>query len=279
MPPNALMERLAAADLAINATPDQDAAEALLREVLSVGAAATDDDMEAPAISRSRWRVGRRLIPTALPRGRLKRWAAVGTAAVAAAVALLVVGTTGGGPTRAFAGWSATPTTPATGQLAAAEATCQQRFPAYASTPPTLADTRGPFSLLLYGGTTANIVCVTGWSFGGAIGGGTVYPGAIRPGSVTPTVIDPTYGTAGGMTAEGHTFSYVTGQAGADVTSVTLTLDDGSQVEATVASGWYAAWWPGSQGAQQATIATTSGTTTQSLTTGATAATGATATN
>ena len=278
------MERLAAADLAINATPDQDAAEALLREVLSVPAppAATDDELEASALSRSRWRGGRRLAPTALPRGRLTRWAAVGAAAAVAAVALLVVGTTGGGPTRAFAGWSATPTAPATGQLAAAEATCQQRFPAYASAPPTLADTRGPFSLLLYGGTTANIVCVTGWSFGGAIGGGTVYPGAIRPGSVAPTVIDPTYGTAGGMSAGGHTFSYVTGQAGADVTSVTLTLNDGSQVDATVASGWYAAWWPGSQEAQAATITAASGTTTQRLnqsTSGASGDTGPTPTN
>jgi hypothetical protein len=56
-----------------------------------------------------------------------KRWAAVGVAAVAVAVAVLVLGTTGGGPPNAFAGWTASPTTPAGGQLQAARSACGQR--------------------------------------------------------------------------------------------------------------------------------------------------------
>lgn len=34
------------------------------------------------------------------------------------------------------------------------------------------------------------------------------------------------------------------GRVGSDVTAVTLILSDGTQVDATVSDGWYAAWWP-----------------------------------
>ena len=46
---DSLMERLGAADLAINATTDQDAAEALLRQILSSGLAAASATGELAA--------------------------------------------------------------------------------------------------------------------------------------------------------------------------------------------------------------------------------------
>jgi hypothetical protein len=47
------------------------------------------------------------------------------------------------------------------------------------------------------------------------------------------------------------------------VTAVTLTLHDGSNVEATTGNGWFAAWWPSLQGVRSADLTTTKGSTTQ----------------
>src|ERR1700681_3247914 len=107
-----LMERLGAADLAINATADQDTAEALLRQVLSSGpaAASATDGLAAGGGSGSRVMSGRRFgsgpRSTGPPRRHFIRWATVGVAEVAAAIAVLVVGTSGGGPTEALAEWT-----------------------------------------------------------------------------------------------------------------------------------------------------------------------------
>jgi hypothetical protein len=192
-----------------------------------------------------------------------KRWAAAGAAAAAAAVAALVLGTTGGGPPNAFAGWTASPTTPAGGQLQAAESACG-RSPALASLRPTVADTRGPFSMLVYAESGAASVCMTGLPGGSPI----VTEIGPAPTSVGPDAIAPRAGSAT-IRRQGPRprFNTLTGQAGANVTGVTLVLEDGSSVETTVAHGWFAAWWPGSQGVESAAITTASGTATQQLST------------
>jgi hypothetical protein len=64
---------------------------------------------------------------------------------------------------------------------------------------------------------------------------------------------------------EGQTASVLDGQVGADVTAVTLVLDDGTSIQTTVANGWFAAWWPGSHGVRSAEITTASGITTHQL--------------
>ncbi len=192
-----------------------------------------------------------------------KRWAAVAVAAVAAGVAAFVLGTTGGGPPNAFAGWTASPTAPAGGQLQAAESACG-RAPGLASRPPTVADTRGPFAMLVYIENGAASVCLTGLPGGSPI----VTEIGPAPTPVAPDAIEPRAGSAT-IRRQGPRprFNILTGQAGANVTRVTLVLDDGSRVETTVARGWFAAWWPGTQGVQSATITTASGTTTQQLNT------------
>jgi hypothetical protein len=54
----------------------------------------------------------------------------------------------------------------------------------------------------------------------------------------------------------------VDGRTGAGVTAVTIERSDGSSVQATVAGGWYLAWWPGTVAATNAQVATASGTST-----------------
>jgi hypothetical protein len=275
MPPNALMARLAAADLAIDATPDQDAAEALLRNVLSARAAsAADDGLGADVASGGRkW--PRRHFGTVVrangpPRRRLARWAVVGMAAIAAAVSLLVVGTTGGGPSSAFAGWSATPTTTAaSGQVQAAESACQsvpglpQGSPDLASLTPTLVDTRGPFSLLIYTQNGTSTVCLAGLPHSGAA---IFSAGEPYSATIDPTAIEPEWHEAAGALVVGQgPYHLLVGQTGSDVTGVTLTMDDGGTVQTTTANGWFAAWWPGSPGVRAANVTTGSGSTTQQL--------------
>jgi hypothetical protein len=54
-------------------------------------------------------------------------------------------------------------------------------------------------------------------------------------------------------------------QAGAGVTAVVLTLDDGSQVTATVENSWAVAWWPGSHRIVSAQLTTPLGVQTQTI--------------
>jgi hypothetical protein len=60
----------------------------------------------------------------------------------------------------------------------------------------------------------------------------------------------------------GNALTVVDGRTGAGVTAVTIELSDGSSVEATVAGGWYLAWWPGSVAATNAEVTSSSGTST-----------------
>jgi hypothetical protein len=202
------------------------------------------------------------------------RWVTAGAAAVAVAVASLVLGT-GGGPPNAFAGWTALPSTLSRGQLQAAESACGNSARALASRPATVADGRGPFSMLVYGQNRAATVCMTGLPGGTAIvipvGGvpASVNPDAIAPeAGVTHQTLRQRAGSASSTSARSaRDFGVLTGQVGANVRAVTLVLDNGNRIETTVAHGWFAAWWPGTHAVQSAAISTTSGTATQPLNT------------
>jgi len=236
--------------------------ERLLRRILS---------SERISTPRPGWQRSRRR--------RLVLRAASGGAVAATAVAAVLIFTAGSAPSIAFAGWSADPTAPVSGQVQAAESHCR-RNSALASITPTLADTRGPYTLLVYSGS----VCVTGPSLQSPTGEPPVVPfGAFLAASseaerralpsttshapsttsVAPDAIRTT--VAGGANTAATAYSFDVGQVGANVTAVTLVLEDGSRVEATSSNGWFAAWWPGNQPATTAEIATTSGTATQQL--------------
>ena len=88
--------------------------------------------------------------------------------------------------------------------------------------------------------------------------------------SSSSTSAAPASGTAGqvqlrgGGTRDsaGKALTLVDGRTGAGVTAVTIERSDGSSVQATVANGWYLAWWPGTVTATNAEVTTASGTTT-----------------
>jgi hypothetical protein len=228
------------------------------------------------------------------PRAPLSRMAlalggGIGVAA-SAAVALSVIGL-GAGTQRAFAGWSPVPTTPAGGQIAGAEAACKadmatplerQQARTQATEPGSnsarelppvaeggewqtmLADTRGPYTILLLANSDGNAQCLTG-------------PGLSRPGvGVGEGANSGTQGTVpAGQIREGlsgfqraadeQPYMSTSGRVGAGVSAVTVVLGDGTHVVASVANGWFLAWWPGTEVAVAAEVQTSSGTSTQQL--------------
>jgi hypothetical protein len=191
----------------------------------------------------------------------------LGAAGVAAACVLLVVGATGTGPTSAFARWTPRPTHPAFGQLESGEAECASN-PSLASLTPTLSDTRGPFSLFVYAEPTTTSLCLSGVPSTPA--NANTQPTVIVSGPTSTTPVSAAAIQPGGAFTQaarldGTGTLFETGRVGADVTGVTLTLNDGSSVQATVENGWYAAWWPSLQGVQSAELTTSTGTITQTL--------------
>jgi hypothetical protein len=219
-------------------------------------------------------------------------------AAVGASTAAVLVVFVGARAPNAFAGWSATPTRPASGETASALSRCTARAArsrgaqsdmAAERWRPVLVDTRGPFTAMILHSAGATATCLTGPSFttitaNAAQAGGSRHVSSIIVGVASPAgrpdvlqmsvmgLSRPSSGpvsqasqmhlTAGG----GQPFTLVQGQVQAGVTAATLVLSDGSDVHATVAGGSLVAWWPGSAHATAAHVTSGSATTTQPLT-------------
>jgi hypothetical protein len=221
----------------------------------------------------------RRLLPTV----------AIGGGLAAAAGALTATLLLAGGASSAFAGWTPKPTTSSAAQVAAANAFCAKNVP-FPGLPLKLTDTRGPFTFEVFSDGTSNDFCTTGPSFVNASGLSTSPPVAVPAGrlyvwaehtasgsgqSVSFLNIGlGDVGAAGGKhvdvrsathTDSRHAYTTVIAQAGDGVTAADLTLDDGTEVTATVENGWAVAWWPGSRRLARASVTTPSGSRTQTF--------------
>jgi hypothetical protein len=187
---------------------------------------------------------------------RLRRPAALGALAGAAGTAGVVISLVGGAAD-AFAGWSAVPTRPSPDQLAAAAAHCQSRSP-IAGLPLKLTDSRGPFTFQIYADASSSAECVSGPSF---LAVTTNQSNAPRPVADNGLLADH---VSSHLTYRGgRIFSFADGNTGSSVSAVSLILDDGSRVQATVQNGWYVAWWPGARELKRAELTTADGTRTQ----------------
>jgi hypothetical protein len=233
------------------------------------------------------------------PRARaLGPRAAVGAGAGLAAtcgVTVALVGL-GVGAAPAFAGWSATPTQPTSGETAGALAQCQSRLAGagggsglpVSGWQPVLTDTRGPFTAMVLQSGSATATCLNGPSFtttaanssatntagGGsqhvmsvsspnAAGGGSPAVSLFALGGPTSPISEAT--ALQFTTSAGQPYTIVQGQVEAGATAVTLGLSDGTDVQATVADGTFIAWWPGSASATSARVTDPAGATTQEL--------------
>jgi hypothetical protein len=178
-----------------------------------------------------------------------------GLAIVAGAAAAVL--SLAGGAGNAFAGWTPQPTAPTRAQLAAAEAYCAKNVPD-PGLPLKLIDARGPFTFVVYSDGSSNDFCTTGPSFTNASGWSTSPPVRVPAGRLYLWAEHTT-------TTAGRAYTFVIARAGDGVSGANLTLEDGSDVTATVRNGWAVAWWPGSHQVSSAQLTTASGTQTQTF--------------
>ncbi len=189
---------------------------------------------------------------------RVRPPVAIGALASAAAAAgtLAAIISLGAGASSAFAGWSAKPTKAAPGQLAAASSACQRSQSTVAGDPLAIADTRGPFTFSVYANSESTISCIQGPSF--------VALSQSQSSSPVNVPADQVQLASMHRSDRGNrAFGFAYGRTGSGVSAVTLVLDDGTQVQATVANGWFIAWWPGSHVLRSADLTTPSGSSTQ----------------
>jgi hypothetical protein len=222
------------------------------------------------------------------PRSGLQRpvLAAGGAATVAGALVTVLLVGLGTGTPRAFAGWSATPTAHGGNQARKAQEACLSRLPTSAriehaqetasgphkpwriapitagSWHVVVVDTRGPYTMILFEAAhgAAELSCFSGRdpklpSLGGSFGAHSpprVPAGHVSLVSSGSTTTPPNEGS--------QHFSQLVGRTGPGVTGVTLRLRDGTRVTASLANGWFVAWWPGTQRGTATEVRTSRGT-------------------
>ena len=220
--------------------------------------------------------------------------AALGATAVGAAAAGTALVVALGGAAPAYAGWSAAPTGAASSPSSQAGQNCLGALPmdqpgGSEEWQPLLTDVRGPFTVALYQDGSAYMSCFTSSSFtqvtqvssdsdtangvlrvSGSRSGTGAGTGSSAQGLSTVTVGGTTSGDLQNVvqshlsTAEGP-YTLVDGRVASGVTGVTLVLDSGQDVVATVADGWLLAWWPSDATATSSQVTNASGTTSEAL--------------
>jgi hypothetical protein len=238
---------------------------------------------ELPSDASSRLLAAHYRPRSGLPRPALAAGGAAAVAGAVAAVSLIGLGTD---TPRAFAGWSATPTAPRGVQSRRAREACvsllatshgiqQAQERARGSHEPwpipsitagswrtVVVDSRGPYISILFIADrgAAAFSCFSGRhpkqaSFGGS------YAPQPRPPVPAGQVSIVSSGFTTTPPSEGSLqFSRLVGRTGPGVTGVTLKLRDGTRVTASVANGWFLAWWPGTQGGTGIEVTTSTGT-------------------
>jgi hypothetical protein len=220
-----------------------------------------------------------------------------------AATAGTVLAVVLGGSAPAYAGWSAAPTSDTASS--SADASCQNQLASMPGAPggsPTdsgawqnvLTDVRGPFTVELFqdsgsyaacftsssftsvnqisstgaSGASSNTLHVSAGSAAGSVAGG---GGPLSP-TTSGSGISTTSSGALQQVVQSHlatasdgAYTLIDGRTEPGVTAVTLVLDNGQDVVATVADGWFVAWWPGSGNVTSAQVTTAAGTATQPL--------------
>jgi hypothetical protein len=180
-----------------------------------------------------------------------------GVAAASVAGMLAAMLSLAGGASNAFAGWTPQPIAPSSAQLAAAEAYCAENVP-FPGLPLKIADTRGPFTILVYSNGASNDFCTFGPSFQNG-SGWTTSPEVSPPAGRLFLWSDHT------STDDGQTYGSMIARVGDGVSAAKLTLDDGTVITATVENGWAVAWWPGTHHLAGAQLTTPAGTRTQTF--------------
>jgi len=194
---------------------------------------------------------------------RQRRFAAIrrsGAVAAIAAVGLVAMLTPllGEGTTpNAFAGWTAVPKVADQAQSRAAHARCARVEPAVARPTPVIAEQRGQFTLLLFVGGGQTVVCISDRHM--------LVVGVAQSVAARSAPRAVTEGAGGFEHLRASPVTFLTGRAGAGVSTAVLDLADGRRVTASISHGWYVAWWPRWVAARRVSLGTKRGAVNQRL--------------
>jgi hypothetical protein len=231
-------------------------------------------------------------------------WAATGASSVAFVAAVVaVVLSLSSGATAAYAGWSSIPNTATPAAVAASTSMCNHAFTNGRSpTPielfpgqPVLSESRGIYTAVINTSDNKVYDCLTSGTMSNhtnwSVSSQTL--GAIQaaPG---PDLVSAPYTRQGGMGASrgqnpvsraiqnlplqqraiaglrhisgGGYGDAILGQAGTDISAITLNFANGENVAATVQNGWYFAWWPWLTNPTSVQVTTSSGAFTSPMT-------------
>jgi hypothetical protein len=111
-----------------------------------------------------------------------------------------------------------------------------------------IADTRGPYTLVVLANGSGTATCLTGPDPSRIVSSSMGFgpPGAGLPAAPADGIVEPNTGYTA-VDAGRQGFSDAEGRAGSDVKAVRFVLADGTHVTASVANGWYLGWWPGNR--------------------------------
>lgn len=193
------------------------------------------------------------------PAPAVRRWIVAGAAAMAAGAvtAVAVPALVPGATEKAIASWTAMPSSRTGDQvMSQAKACAASEVSGVSTATPAdvlLAEQRGDATLLIMRKPDGIVECLMvgdgdrAASMGLADAGGLPAPAR---GIVTLETMS-SYGEDDGQ------FSNIVGLAGPGVDSVEVRLDSGALLQASVKSGWWAAWWPGPEGGEVDTMTVT----------------------
>ncbi|GAA0604045.1 hypothetical protein HPO96_18410 [Kribbella sandramycini] len=195
-------------------------------------------------------------------RGR-RRLLAQGSAAVVTLVAGGVLTYSALFPASAYASWTAVPHGAAVAMDDARLQPCLSSIPAEpgevvdaARFKPLVAEGRGDFTAVLLGDESSVLVCIYDQDNRST---GRVDAEALPTGSSVKLLGN------GGSLDKGDGARYVFGPVAAGVSSVKVTTTDGTEVTASVADGYFLAWWPAPAGPVSVTALDRSNTVLQEL--------------
>ncbi|GAA1610156.1 hypothetical protein [Actinoplanes couchii] len=195
---------------------------------------------------------------TSASRPPARRWIVAGAAAMAAgavaavAVPALVPGTT----EKAVASWTAMPTSRTGDQVLPQAKVCASGDVGGKTSPQAadvlLAEQRGEATLLIMSKAEGVVECLM-VAEESAASMGLAGPGGL-PAPAAGTVNLETMSSLGDGDDQ---WSNIVGLAGPGVDAVEIRLDSGALLQASVKSGWWAAWWPGPEGGEVDTLTVT----------------------
>lgn len=184
----------------------------------------------------------------AVPEARVGRtpragrgWVAVGTVVAALVLWTLNAAPSVGRPELALAGWEATPTAPDVALADAASEPCMASGLGVPAMSIVAQDQRGNAATILFAGGGQLSICVVGRDKSGTVVAAATGVSRLE---TTAKALSVDSGLSEPKTPNFPGLTVIAGRVGQGVSSVEVVREDGVEVTATVASGYFVAWWP-----------------------------------